>query len=92
MVHQCSKCVKIPIVGCGGVMRAEDVIEYMLAGASAVQVGFANFRHPTSMIGIIENLEKWCAKHGIARIAELTGGVLDHPPRDVYEAGMIGIS
>jgi dihydroorotate dehydrogenase (NAD+) catalytic subunit len=92
MVHQCSKCVKIPIVGCGGVMRAEDVIEYMLAGGSAVQVGFANFRHPTSMIGIIENLEKWCAKHGIARIAELTGGVLDHPPRDVYEAGMIGIS
>ena len=92
MVHQCSKCVKIPIIGCGGIMRAEDVIEYMLAGATAVEVGFVNFRHPTAMIGIIESLEIWCSKRGIACIADLTGGMLDHPPRDTYEAGMVGIS
>ena len=92
MVHQCSKCVKIPIIGCGGIMRPEDVIEYMLAGATAVEVGFVNFRHPTAMIGIIDSLEKWCAKRGIARVADLTGGMLDHPPRDTYEAGMVGIS
>jgi len=92
MVHQCSKCVTIPIIGCGGIMRAEDVVEYMLAGASAVEVGFINFRHPTAMIGIIDGLERWCAQRGVARVTELTGGMLDHPPRDTYEAGMIGIS
>ena len=92
MVHQCSKSVKIPIIGCGGIMKVEDVIEYLLAGASAVEVGFANFRNPTAMIGLIEGLEKWCARKGIKRVAELTGAMLDHPPRDTYEAGMVGIS
>lgn len=92
MVHQCSKCVKIPIIGCGGIMNAVDVVEYMLAGASAVEIGFANFRHPTAMVAIIDNLDKWCARRGIARVATLTGAMLDHPPRDTYEAGMIGIS
>ncbi len=92
MVHQCSKCVKIPIIGVGGISRAEDVIEYMMAGASAVQVGYANFRNPTAMIAMIEGVEKWCATHGVARVADLTGSLLDHPPRDTYEAGMMGIS
>ena len=92
MVHQCSKCVTIPIIGCGGIMRAEDVVEYMLAGAAAVEIGFVNFRHPTAMIGIVDDLEKWCARRGIARVAELTGAMQDHPPRDTYEAGMVGIS
>ena len=79
MVHQCSKAVKIPIIGCGGIMKVEDVVEYLLAGATAVEVGFANFRNPTAMIGLIEGLEKWCAKKGIQRVAELTGAMLDHP-------------
>ena len=92
MVHQCSKAVKIPIIGCGGIMKVEDVVEYLLAGATAVEVGFANFRNPTAMIGLIEGLEKWCAKKGIKRVADLTGAMLDHPPRDTYEAGMVGIS
>jgi dihydroorotate dehydrogenase (NAD+) catalytic subunit len=92
MVHQCSKCVKIPIIGCGGIMRAEDVVEYMLAGASAVEVGFANFRHPTAMIAMIDDLTAWCQKRGIERVASLTGAMRDHPPRDTYEAGMIGVS
>ena len=92
MVHQCSKCVTIPIIGCGGVMNAEDVVEYMLAGASAVEIGFANFRHPTAMIGIIDDVQKWCADHGVERVADLTGAMRDHPPIDTYEAGMIGIS
>jgi len=92
MVHQCSKAVKIPIIGCGGIMKVEDVVEYLLAGASSVEVGFANFRSPTAMIGLIEGLEQWCAKKGIQRVAELTGAMLDHPPRDTYEAGMVGIS
>jgi dihydroorotate dehydrogenase (NAD+) catalytic subunit len=92
MVHQCSKSVKIPIIGCGGIMKVDDVVEYLLAGATAVEVGFASFRNPTAMIALIEGLEKWCAKKGITRVAELTGAMLDHPPRDTYEAGMVGIS
>jgi dihydroorotate dehydrogenase (NAD+) catalytic subunit len=92
MVNQCSKCVTIPVIGCGGIMKAEDVVEYMLAGATAVEIGFVNFRHPTAMIGIIDGLEKWCAARGIARVADLTGAMLDHPPRDTYEAGMVGVS
>ena len=92
MVHQCSKCVRIPIIGCGGINKVEDVIEYLLAGASAVQVGFASFRNPTAMIALIEGVEKWCEEKDVSRVAELTGAMLDHPPRDTYEAGMIGIS
>jgi dihydroorotate dehydrogenase (NAD+) catalytic subunit len=92
MVHQCSKCVKIPIIGCGGIMKVEDVVEYMLAGASAVEVGYLNFRNPTGMIAIIDGLAKWCDARGFKRVADLTGAMLDHAPRDTYEAGMMGIS
>ena len=92
MVHQCSRCVKIPIIGVGGIARAEDVIEYMMAGASAVQVGYASFRNPTAMIAMIDGIEKWCEAHGVAKVSELTGSMIDHPPRDTYEAGMMGIS
>src|SRR5690349_10467200 len=92
MVHQCSKCVKIPIIGCGGIMKVEDVVEYLLAGASAVEIGYLNFRNPTAMIAIIEGLEKWCQARGFKRVAELTGAMLAHPPLDTYEAGKMGIS
>jgi dihydroorotate dehydrogenase (NAD+) catalytic subunit len=92
MVHQCSKCVKIPIIGCGGIMRVEDVVEYLLAGASAVEIGYLNFRNPTGMIALIDGLEKWCQARGFKRVADLTGAMLDHPPLDTYEAGKMGIS
>ncbi|HTP97225.1 MAG TPA: dihydroorotate dehydrogenase [Burkholderiales bacterium] len=91
MVHQCSKCVKIPIIGCGGIMTVEDVVEYLLAGASAVEVGYASFRSPTAMIALIDGLGEWCRRRGFARVADLSGAMRDHPPRDIYEAGMIGI-
>jgi dihydroorotate dehydrogenase (NAD+) catalytic subunit len=92
MVNECSKAVKIPIIGCGGIMNVEDVVEYLLAGATAVEVGFLSFRNPTGMIAIIEGLAKWCDAKAIARVADLTGAMRAHPPRDTYEAGMIGIS
>lgn len=91
MVHQCAKCVKIPIIGCGGITKAEDAVEYLLAGAAAVEIGYLNFRNPTGMIAIIEGLEKWCAGRGFKRVADLTGAMLDHPPRDTHEAGKMGI-
>jgi dihydroorotate dehydrogenase (NAD+) catalytic subunit len=92
MVNECSRAVKIPIIGCGGIMAVEDVVEYMLAGATAVQIGFLSFRNPTGMIAIIDGLELWCRKKDIGRVSQLTGAMKAHPPRDTYEAGMIGIS
>lgn len=75
MVFQCARAVKIPVIGCGGVSSAEDAIEHLLAGATAVQVGTASFLDPAAMVKIIEGLEAYCARHGIARIAELIGAV-----------------
>ena len=77
MVYQCANAVSIPVIGCGGICRAEDVIEYMLAGASAVELGYINFRNPTAMVSIIEDLETWCDRRGIARLADLVGAVRD---------------
>jgi dihydroorotate dehydrogenase (NAD+) catalytic subunit len=77
MVYQCAGAVSIPVIGCGGITAARDVVEYMLAGASAVQVGTATFRHPTAMISIIDELERWCAAKGFAAVADLTGAVRD---------------
>jgi dihydroorotate dehydrogenase (NAD+) catalytic subunit len=75
MVFQCARAVKIPVIGCGGIMNAEDAVEHLLAGASAVQVGTASFLDPAAMIGIIDGLETYCARHGVERIAELIGAV-----------------
>jgi dihydroorotate dehydrogenase (NAD+) catalytic subunit len=77
MVYQCAKAVKIPIIGIGGVTKAEDVVEYMLAGASAVGIGYAAFRNPTALITVIDDLAAWCDERGIERISELIGAVRD---------------
>jgi dihydroorotate dehydrogenase (NAD+) catalytic subunit len=86
MVHQCAKAVKIPIVGCGGIVKVEDVVEYMLAGASAVMIGYLIFRNPSGLIAIIDGLEEWCAKRGFARVADLTGAMIDEAPQETYAA------
>lgn len=77
MVYQVAKAVDIPIIGIGGVTKAEDVVEYMLAGASAVGVGYAAFRNPTALITIIEDLEAWCDERGFSQVSELIGAVKD---------------
>ena len=77
MVYQCRKAVKLPIIGCGGISTAEDAIEYLLAGASAVQVGTATFIHPEAMPTIIEGLDSFCQQRHIERIASLTGQIRD---------------
>ncbi len=77
MVYQCAKAVKIPIIGIGGVTKAEDVVEYMLAGASAVGIGYAGFRNPTALTNIIDDLEEWCDERGIERVSDLIGAVKD---------------
>jgi dihydroorotate dehydrogenase (NAD+) catalytic subunit len=92
MVYQCAKAVKIPIIGIGGVTKAEDVIEYMLAGASAVGIGYAAFRNPTALITIIDDLAEWCDERGIEKVNELIGAVRDGDmERDTLAAASAGV-
>ena len=77
MVYQCSKIVKIPIIGCGGISSAADVIEFFLAGASAAQIGTATFRNPKIMLSIIDDLESYCKNNNIKNISDLIGMVDD---------------
>src|SRR5436309_1252791 len=76
MVYEASKSVQIPVIGMGGISTPEDVIEFMLAGATAVQVGTASYWDPRATEKIVAGLERWCREHEISRIAELTGAML----------------
>ena len=77
MVYQVAQECSVPVIGIGGVTKAEDVIEYMLAGASGVGIGYAGFRNPTALTTIIDDLEEWCEERGIKDISELIGAVRD---------------
>lgn len=76
MVYESSRAVKIPVIGLGGIMTAQDVIEFMLCGATAVQVGTANLSNPNACINIIDGLNDYCDKNGIKSIKDLTGGLI----------------
>jgi dihydroorotate dehydrogenase (NAD+) catalytic subunit len=73
MVWQAAQAVSIPVIGMGGIATAEDAIEFMMAGASAVAVGAMNFHDPCTTIHVAEGMEKWCASHKVERVASLTG-------------------
>ena len=73
MVYEVAQAVKIPVVGMGGITCAEDAIEFLMAGATAVQVGTANFTDPLVCPKIIEGLNAWCDRHGVQNVSELTG-------------------
>lgn len=75
MVYQVAQAVKLPIIGMGGIMTAEDAIEFLLAGATAVSVGTANFHNPTATIDIINGIEAYMKQYGIQDIKELIGAV-----------------
>lgn len=74
MVYQVFEAVKIPIVGMGGISTAEDVVEMMLAGATAVEIGAANLVDPFASLDIIEKLPEVCEKYGIKSLNEIIGG------------------
>ena len=76
MVYEAAKAVKIPILGMGGILRAEDAVEFLLAGATAVQVGTASYADPRAVENIAIGLERWCASHEVAKVSSLTGGLL----------------
>ena len=73
MTYEVAQAVKIPVVGMGGITCAEDAIEFLMAGATAVQVGTANFTDPYACLKIANGLNEWCDKHGVEKISDLTG-------------------
>jgi dihydroorotate dehydrogenase (NAD+) catalytic subunit len=76
MVHEVHRAVRLPIIGMGGIVRAEDAVEFMLAGATAVQVGTASYADPRAVENIATNLKKWCVSKHVSRVSELTGAAL----------------
>ena len=75
MVYQCAQAVKIPIIGMGGIMNAQDALEFIMAGASAVAVGCANFINPYATQEIVSGIEAFMEKEGVSDITELIGCV-----------------
>ena len=75
MVYQASHAVKIPVIGMGGIATAEDAIEFLLAGATAVSVGAVNFMNPYATVEITEGIEQYMTKYGVEDIHELIGAV-----------------
>ena len=75
MVWQTKRAVKIPVVGLGGIMNGRDALEFILAGATAVQVGTANFIDPAVTVKIIDYIEEYCQRHGVSDINDLIGAL-----------------
>ena len=75
MVYECRRAVKLPIVGMGGIATAEDVLEFLIAGANAVQVGTANFVDPFIWPRLLDGLKAYMKRHGISRLADVTGSL-----------------
>jgi dihydroorotate dehydrogenase (NAD+) catalytic subunit len=76
MVYDAAHAVRIPVIGMGGISTAEDVIEFMLAGASAVQIGTASYWDPCATEKIVDGVEQWCKDHHVTRIEDLIGGMI----------------
>lgn len=73
MVWQVAKAVKIPVIGLGGIMNGRDALEFIMAGASAVEIGTANFIDPTVTVKTVDEIVNYCSRHGVGDIAELRG-------------------
>jgi len=76
MVWQVAQVVNIPIVGMGGIMNATDAVEFMLAGASAIQVGTANFVDPMVTVKIVDGLNQYCEENGFDKVSDLVGAMI----------------
>jgi dihydroorotate dehydrogenase (NAD+) catalytic subunit len=75
MVYETAKAVNIPIIGMGGIVTAEDAVEFLLAGATAVEVGTASYADPRAVERLVKGLESWCRSHQVDRVASLTGAL-----------------
>ena len=75
MVYEAARSVTIPVIGIGGIVTPEDAVEFLLAGATAVEVGTASFADPRATERLARGLESWCRSHEVERVASLTGAV-----------------
>lgn len=78
IVYDVARAVSIPVIGCGGIRSGEDAVEFLMAGATAVQVGTATFANPRALLDVIEGIDRWMATNGIEDVNELIGCAL--PP------------
>ena len=76
MVHEVHQAVSLPILGMGGILNERDAVEFLLAGATAIQVGTASYADPRAVENIANSLRRWCASHDVARVSELTGALV----------------
>ena len=76
MVWQVAKAVKIPVIGLGGISSATDAIEFLLAGASAIEIGTANFIDPAITVKVAKGIVEYCERHGIKNVSDLTGALI----------------
>jgi dihydroorotate dehydrogenase (NAD+) catalytic subunit len=81
MVWEAAKAVKIPVIGMGGITTAEDAVEFLLAGATAVEVGTASYADPRAVERLAKALEAWCSGNHVERVSDLTGGLRLDPPQ-----------
>ena len=79
LVYQVAAAVDVPIVGCGGIATGNDAVEFLLAGATAVQVGTATFVNPSAPMDVLEGLRAYMAEHGIDDVSELIGAAHSAP-------------
>lgn len=82
MAYQCAKSTTIPVIGCGGISTAEDVIEFLIAGATAVQVGTATFINPTAMVTVISELERYLEREKLSSVRDLIGTLIDEEQKE----------
>ena len=75
MVYEVAKAVDIPILGMGGIVKGEDAIEFMLAGANAISIGAGNFIDPYTSLNVISEIENYMKKHNIENINDIVGKV-----------------
>ena len=73
MVWQVARAVKIPVVGLGGIMNATDAIEFFMAGATAIEVGTANFIDPSATEKIVDGIDAWLDSHGVKDVKDIIG-------------------
>jgi dihydroorotate dehydrogenase (NAD+) catalytic subunit len=72
-VYQVAQAVDVPVIGCGGISTAEDALEYLMAGAAAVQVGTATFANPLAPLEVLDGIERYCSTHAVERLSEIVG-------------------
>ena len=78
-VHEVARAVSVPVIGCGGIGTGLDAVEFLMAGATAVQVGTASFANPRALLDVIEELEAWLEAHGVADVRDIIGCALPAP-------------